>query len=442
MKTLVLFGAGKSATCLIDHLLKGCNKNEWQLNIIDSDLNLVNSKIGNTKNAFGYAIDVTNGSDRVKMISKADLVISLLPPHLHLIVAEECLNQGRNLINASYVDDTLRSLDKQVKRKGLLFLCEMGLDPGIDHMSAMKLFSKIRQSGGTITSFKSHCGGLVAPESDNNPWHYKITWNPRNIILAGKDGAVYKKNNVIVNVDYRNVFAHGENITIPGLAPMTWYPNRDSKKYIDLYELHSIQTFLRTTLRYPSFCKGWNYFVNLGLTDVDDQDIIRQSQNYKDWFAAKKAFSNVPAVLNIKREDEAILNELENYLDINRSSPLPGNATCSADIVQYLFEEKLNMNTGDKDMIVMLHEIEFEKENKKYKTTSSLIVKGSGDSRTAMAKTVGLPLGIAAELLLNKQISLTGVHIPVHAEIYIPTLNQLEKEGIVFEEHTVEIIRN
>lgn len=434
MKLIVLFGAGKSATCLIDYLLKGCNKDQWQLHVADSDIEVINSKIGNAKNALGYAIDVKNENQRERLIVKADLVISLLPPYLHLIIAEECTKQSKNLINASYVDDQLRSLDKEVQAKGLLFLCEMGLDPGIDHMSAMKLFSEIEQDGGIITSFKSHCGGLVSPESDDNPWHYKITWNPRNIIMAGKDGAVYRKNRSDVNIDYKHVFAHGESITINGLAPMTWYPNRDSLKYIDLYNLHSIDTFLRTTLRYPSFCVGWNYFVNLGLTDVNDHDLIRRSDIFSEWFAAKKALHR-----NIIPKNQTLITELENFLDIKRSSPLPAKATCSADVIQYLFEEKLNMETGDKDMIVMLHEIEFTKAHKTYKTTSSLIVKGSENGRTAMAKTVGLPLGIAAELILENKVSLKGIQIPVHKEIYLPALQKLAEEGIIFNERTDEI---
>jgi saccharopine dehydrogenase (NADP+, L-glutamate forming) len=215
---------------------------------------------------------------------------------------------------------------------------------------------------------------------------------------------------------------------------MTWYPNRDSLKYIGLYNLHSIDTFLRTTLRYPSFCVGWNYFVNIGLTDADDQDIIQKSKSFGDWFTAKKALQKDNGA-----EDQTLITELENFLGINRSSSLPASANCSADVIQYLFEEKLNMEQGDKDMIVMLHEIEFTKEKKTYKTTSSLIVKGSENGRTAMAKTVGLPLGIAAELILDNKISLTGVQIPVHKEIYLPTLKRLEKEGIIFNEKTEEI---
>ncbi|MEO7800354.1 MAG: saccharopine dehydrogenase C-terminal domain-containing protein, partial [Ginsengibacter sp.] len=265
-------------------------------------------------------------------------------------------------------------------------------------------------------------------------WHYKITWNPKNIIMAGKDGAVYKKDKAIINIDYKDVFAHGQPIKINSLAPMAWYPNRDSLKYIDLYNLHSVDTFLRTTLRYPSFCIGWNYFVHLGLTDVDDHYIVQNSKSFSDWFTAKQALQQ-----DVGAEDQTLITELENFLDINRTSSLPASANCSADVIQYLFEEKLNMEPSDKDMIVMLHEIEFTRNNKNYKTTSSLIVKGLENGRTAMAKTVGLPLGIAAELILDNKISLKGVQIPVHKDIYLPALKRLEEEGIIFNEKTEEI---
>jgi saccharopine dehydrogenase (NADP+, L-glutamate forming) len=429
MKKILLFGAGKSATCLIDYLVKELGKNNWHLIVCDADLNLANSKINNAENAQAVSINVENEDSRKQLVRSADIVVSMLPPTLHFLIAKDCVEFSKNLLTASYVDENIKSLEKEITDKKLLFLCEMGLDPGIDHMSAMKLIHTIKEKGGIITSFISHCGGLIAPESDNNPWHYKITWNPRNIVLAGKDGAEYLKENKIVKVSYSSIFGDCPTVNVINDYPLCWYPNRDSLHYINLYKLNGVSTFIRTTLRHPAFCQGWNKLVNMGLTDTSDHDQINECVTFKEWFNNKAA-----AITDVFNNEFV---EQVDFLELKSNNQLPENCENSADILQNILERKLAIIEDDKDMIVMMHELKYEVRGKNYGIKSSLIVKGEDSLRTAMAKTVGLPLGIATKLILQDKIKITGLHIPIVPEIYMPVLEELEKNGIVFNEQTL-----
>lgn len=445
MKHIVLFGAGKSATCLIDYLLKEATSNGWRITVCDSNLALAQAKTGSAEHVKAVSIPVENDVERNALIQSADIVISLLPPELHFTVAKNCVACNKNFLTASYTDENTKSLAADIENKGLLFLCEMGLDPGIDHMSAMKLITSIKNKGGKIHSFISHCGGLVAPESDNNPWHYKITWNPRNVVLAGKEGAVYRKDNKTINVPYRNIFINSHTVAIPGLHNLSWYPNRDSLHYVALYGLDDIATFIRTTLRYPSFMRGWNKLVGIGCTSTSDYEQIKHCGTFEEWFNSKvnpfiadEAHWNNYLQLYITDPHKEEFRQQVNFLCFYSKDSLPGHFSCSADILQSVLEEKLVMEQQDKDMIVMLHEIEYEPAhapNGNETIQSAMIVKGDDRRRTAMAKTVGLPLGIAAKLILQEKIRLTGLHIPIVPEVYEPVLQELQDHGIVFNDH-------
>lgn len=434
MKTILVFGAGKSATCLIDYLCTACEENSWNLLVCDSDLLLAQSKINECKTAKAVSINVSDEEKRMELIKVADIVISMLPPHLHFLVAKDCLSFSKHLLTASYIDEKIKKLNKQIEEKGLLFLCEMGLDPGIDHMSAMKFFDQIKNQSGKITSFKSHCGGLVSPESDDNPWHYKITWNPANIVMAGSSGAVYKLNGSIVTIPYHKIFTDNEVVNVPGLFPLAWYPNRDSLTYIDTYGLQDADTFIRTTLRHASFCHGWNIIVNSGLTDLNDYDEIKNCKTYNEWFLQK---SGKRKSLIANDEIKTEFDKQANYLGLRSNDIIEPPIKNSALLLQNILEQKLAMQPHDKDMIVMLHEIDFEIDSVIKGIKSCLIVKGDDQQRTAMAKTVGLPLGIAAKLILQGKIKSTGLHIPVVKEIYEPVLAELELNQIKFNEEFV-----
>lgn len=429
MKHLLLFGAGKSATVLIDYLISNAEKENWRLIIVDADLTSAQSKTGDSPFANAVSFDISNSQLRGEHISNADIIISLLPPQLHIEVAKDCLQRNKNLLTASYIDNQTKELAAEIKQKGLFFLYEMGLDPGIDHMSAMEIIDSIHSEGGTILSFQSHCGGLVAPESDTNPWHYKISWNPRNIVMAGKAGARYRLNGKEISLSYKELFATNKTIEFPALGPLAYYPNRDSIGYMATYGLEAVPTFIRTTLRYPDFMTGWKMIIDLGLTDESvNYDTSNKSlqQLFKEHLE-KIGMSNSYAYYSTNQQ-LLFLGFFDETIMVNK-----GNCT-AADILQFVLEKNLFLSHDDKDMIVMLHQLVYIKSGIEKKISSSLLVKGETQTRTAMAKTVGLPLGIATKFILNGTIQLTGLHIPTSKEIYKPVLEELAHYGVKFQE--------
>jgi len=445
MKHILLFGAGKSATVLIDYLLSHGETEQWRLTVADANLQLALDKINNSPFGTAVSFDVSDDDKRAEHIRTADIIISMLPPLLHNKVAKDCVTFSKNLLTASYVDDEMRSLKTEIENKKLLFLCEMGLDPGIDHMSAMRLLDHIHAKGGTVISFKSHCGGLVAPESDDNPWHYKISWNPRNIVTAGKAGAVFKKEGKTFTVPYESLFDHNDTVSIPGLADYAFYPNRDSLSYIPVYGLDKIPTFIRTTLRHPSFCRAWKYIIKAGLTTEEKSPLLSPGTtiSFRECLdkniAAHTRDKNFDefVVRSVEASDKFLVTELFGYLGLLSESSIPSTASCLADVLQFTLENKLSLLPRDKDMIVMLHEFEYAYDGDSSTIKSSLVVKGENSLRTAMAKTVGLPLGIAAKLILNGKITTTGLHIPIVKEIYEPVLKELALYEINFNEQGI-----
>ncbi len=500
MKTILLFGAGKSATVLIDYLLENAITENWKVIVVDADLKLAQSKTSHSQKATAISFDITNEEERVKHIRHADIVISLLPPTLHNLVARDCVHFKKNLLTASYVDEGIRKLAKEIKDNDLLFLCEMGLDPGIDHMSAMKIIDDIHKKGGQVRSFESHCGGLVAPESDDNPWHYKISWNPRNIITAGKAGAHFREEGEEKRISYEELFTGERMVNIPDIGPLSWYPNRDSLSYAPLYGLEDAHTFIRTTLRHPDFMYGWRNIIDLKLVDetpqyeTDGKNLCQvfkehmDKNGFSEWLQqklhdrfeeTKDLMENLMKLVEAEKEaskeggkipaafmtaddqgniEEIAVDDVKNkaaefvarkmheanltlrqlfFLGLDDQDTMVNQGFCSpADILQFAVEKKLALRPYDKDMIVMLHEIGYEIGNRKTQVKSSLVVKGENNLRTAMAKTVGLPLGIAAKLILNGKIKLSGLHIPTAKEIYDPVLKELEHHGIKFNENS------
>lgn len=500
LKKVLLFGAGKSATALIDYLIEEAAASGWEVRIADANLRLIHEKIAGRPHAIALATDIMDSGKRSDLIAEADIVISLMPPALHLLIARDCLALGKNLLTASYADADMLSLSEEAASKGLLFLCEMGLDPGIDHMSAMELIDRIHSEGGTITSFKSHCGGLVAAESDDNPWHYKISWNPRNVVLAGKQGAVYKSEGQIINEGYESLFDSLRRIPCPesGYPELSFYPNRNSLPYIDMYGLQSANTFIRTTLRHPEFMTGWKNLVDLKLTDETTvyatkgktlQAFFREhleKNGFGEWLkvnlsgklkeskdildnliklietektmegsgsAAPENFMIVDETGNLKRVETDLLKEdaarvmamkmheanliMEQLLFLGLDDDrtlLERDQSSPADVLQFALEKKLVLDPKDKDLVVMVHEISFNKNGISHQAQSVLTVTGEDHVHTAMAKTVGLPLGIATKLILQGKIPLRGVQIPIRKEIYEPVLAALREKGIFFSE--------
>jgi len=439
MTNILVFGAGKSSSYLIKYLLDFAPKYYWQVTVADSNLNAALAKIGD--HSFGTAVqlDIHEELLRKRQISNADLVISLLPPSLHFIVAKDCIELRKNLITASYLSEEIKSLHVDARNAGLLFMNEIGLDPGIDHMSAMKIIDEIERLGADISSFKSYCGGLVAPENDNNPWHYKISWNPRNIVNAGKSGAHYLLSGFEKTVSYHDLYNDYESIPVAGLGNLAAYANRDSLSYKSYYGLEKVKTMLRATFRYEEFCLGWNTVIRLGLTQ-EDEKFDDHSLTYKEWFmkATEKSEGNTPIerITNITPREKELVVSLIDWLGLFADDKINlEKEMSSADILLQRIEEKWKMEENDKDMIVMRHEFEYARKSLQTRLSSTLIVTGEDKTYTAMAKTVGLPMAIFAKLFLTEKIkNLVGVQIPIMKDVYKPVLKELTSFGIEFTE--------
>ena len=429
---ILVLGAGKSATVLIQYLQKKAVENNWYIVLADGDEMTAKSKWNNAKNGHAISFDIEDALERNNHIQAATVVVSMLPAYLHFLVAKDCLANNKPLFTASYVDENMKTLEAELKEKKLLFLCEMGLDPGIDHMSAMELIHRIQNKGGVITSFKSHCGGLIAPESDDNPWHYKISWNPRNIILAGKAGALYLEDGNEKEIHYEELFSHAPSVMIPGIGKLAYYPNRNSLSYIETYALDQVQNFVRTTLRNATFCSGWDAIIKLELTS-ETSFILPENTTVRSWFFAQlKASNKVSLYANMLMDP--LLNKQLIFLGLEEDTIIPTNLTSNATILQWLLEAKWKLSEQDKDMVVMMHEIEYMFQNSTYSVKSSLVIKGKNANETAMATTVGLPLAMGVCAYLKGEIPLNGLHIPTHPSIYKPILKALAEEGIIFNE--------
>jgi saccharopine dehydrogenase-like NADP-dependent oxidoreductase len=438
MTNILVFGAGKSSSYLIKYLLEYSSKHFWQVTVADSNMNAALERISN--HPFGNAtqIDIHEDILRKRLISNSNIVISLLPPALHIIVAKDCIDLRKNLVTASYVSDEIKNLHLEARNNGLLFMNEMGLDPGIDHMSAMKIIHEVERLGGEIYSFKSYCGGLVSPAHDTNPWHYKISWNANNIVNAGKSGADFLISGFEEHIEYKSLFQKIENIYVPRVGKLAAYANRDSLSYRSVYHLNNVKTMLRATLRHPEFCIGWHVIVNLGLTN-DTIKYATSNTTYKQWFleATKHIEGATPQekIKTIYANDTLAENLLE-WLGIFSNESISNKTEASSvQIVLALIEEKWKMEDSDKDMIVMQHEFEYGRRNLDAKLISTLVVEGEDKTYTAMAKTVGLPMAIFTKLFLNGKIkNLLGVQIPIMKEVYKPILKELTEYGIEFDE--------
>lgn len=438
-KTILVLGAGRSSSSLIQYLIQEAEKNNWKVRIGDASLNHAQQKAGSSTYAEAVFFDVNNEQLRKEEIKNSDLVISLMPPPFHYLVAQTCLEFSKHLLTASYVSPEIESLHLAAVEKNILILMETGLDPGIDHMSAMKELEHIQKSGGKLISFKSFTGGLVAPESDNNPWNYKITWNPRNVVLAGQGVSKYLENGKLKELDYKELFTQLEKVSVKGFGDFEGYANRDSLKYLDTYQLKDLDTFLRGTLRRPGFAGAWNVLVQIGFTD--SSQIIQDSENLSYRQITEFLLHTGSADLEKKLKSLGSSETIEKikWLDLLSERKTGISNASPADVLQKLLESKLRLEEGDKDMIVMQHQFEYVHNEKKKKLISSLVVKGEDEIFTAMAKTVGLPLGVAAKLLLENKITLRGVQIPVHKEIYEPVLKELEDMGIEFFNEEIDL---
>lgn len=443
MKKIVVFGAGLSATYLIKYLEDNAAAYNWQICVADRDINLVNKKCSSQATQ-RLAIDVSNQQEVTELITGASLVVSMLPAFLHIEIAKICLKLSINLATASYLSPELKELDNEVKAKGLTFLNECGLDPGIDHLSAMKLLDGIRSDGSEIRDFESFTGGLLAPECEDNPWKYKFTWNPRNVVLAGSGGAVkFIHNGQYKYVPYHKVFRRTEIVSIDHYGKFEGYANRDSLKYRETYGLDNVKTMFRGTFRRPGFSRAWNCFVSLGATD--DSYVLEDSENmtHRGFINTFLAYHPTDSVelklrqyLGIAQDDVDLWEKLESTGIFSTEKVGLKNAS-PAKILQSILEKKWSLKPTDRDMIVMWHKVVYHTNGEEHQMESSLVCEGEDQEHTAMAKTVGLPLAIACKLILTNKIAAKGCILPISAEFYTPILSELEEYGIVFQEKVV-----
>ncbi|PIF05299.1 MAG: saccharopine dehydrogenase [Draconibacterium sp.] len=438
MKRILILGAGRSSRELIAYLLKNTQEYDWNITIADyGKIDFAPNERLKIKQ-----LDINIAAAREKEVKNADLVISMLPARFHLLVAESCIKFSKNMLTASYETEEMKSLEHAVQEKGLFFLNECGLDPGIDHMSAMKIIDRIKSDGGELVSFESFTGGLVAPESDDNPWHYKFSWNPRNVVMAGHNGpARFIQNGKFKYIPYHRLFRRTELIEIEDYGWFEGYANRDSMKYIEKYHLQGIPTIYRGTLRRPGFSRAWNIFVQLGATD--DSYLMKDVENMTNReFINSFLYYHPTDSVELKLyhymhidHDSDIIQKL-NWLGIFSNDKIGLKEGTPAQILEHILKKKWLLHPEDKDMIVMWHCFEYREKgaDKISKLSSSLVVKGENSEDTAMAKTVGLPLGVAAKLYLTGRFNLKGMFLPTIPEIYLPILDELENNGIQFKE--------
>jgi saccharopine dehydrogenase-like NADP-dependent oxidoreductase len=444
MRKILIIGAGRSASSLIQYLLSKSVSENLQLTIADLSLELAQKKAQNHPNATPIQLDIKNTEQRQTEIQKADIVISMLPAFMHIEIAKDCIALNKNLATASYISPEMQALDAQVKEKGLVFMNEIGLDPGIDHMSAMKVIDSIRSAGGKMILFESFCGGLVAPEYDNNLWNYKFTWAPRNVVLAGQGGvSKFIQEGKYKYIPYNKLFRRTEFMNVEGYGKFEGYANRDSLKYRSIYGLDDVLTLYRGTLRRVGFSKSWNMFVQLGMTD--DSYIMENSEtmSYRDFTNSFLAYHPTDSVeLKLRHylridQDDVMWDKLVELDLFNPNKIIGLKEATPAQILEKILTDKWTLQPEEKDMIVMYHKFGYELNGEKKQIDSTMVCIGEDQTYTAMAKTVGLPLAMAALQILNGNIKTPGVQLPINKEVYAPILKELEEYGVVFTEKEV-----
>jgi len=435
MKTILVLGAGFVAGPLIRYFL---DRPDAIITSADVDIAKAKALVGAHERGRALALDLKDADGLGKEIRQADIVVSLVPNTFHPIVARHCIALGKNMVTASYAGEAMKALDGDARRAGVVILNEAGLDPGIDHMEAMRIIHAVKSQGGTILGFTSYCGGLPAPEAKTNPFGYKFSWSPRGVLMAGKSPARFLKDGREVQIPAEDLFDHYEIRPIRGLGDFEGYPNRDSFSYIGLYGIPETRTMFRGTLRYPGWCATLKKIADLGLLDENETDLA--GLTFRDFVARLIGKAGVPdlkAALGEKlrlQPDSEILDRLE-WLGLLSGERLSLERGSALDVLEVLMLQKLQYAPGERDMIILQHEfLAADARGRKERITSTLIDYGKPGGDSSMARTVGLPAAIGTRLILEGKIRRRGICLPVHPEFYKPILDDLEAQGIVFKE--------
>ncbi len=440
MKHVLIFGAGLVAGPLVRYLL---DQPDFHVTVASRTVSKAQELVGDHPHGRAVTADVERHPAVIaELVPQADLVVSMLPYIYHVQVAEQCIRHGKHLVTTSYVSEAMRALDGPARAAGVILLNEMGLDPGIDHMEAMRVIHRVQQAGGQIAGFRSYCGGLPAPEANTNPFGYKFSWSPRGVLLAGRNPARYRQDGQEVNIPGPALFAHYEIVHIPGLGDFEGYPNRDSLPYATTYGIEDAQTMFRGTLRNIGWCPTLKALADLGLFDVTERadlagrtwaDLLRQLVGCPTGDLRQA----VAAHLGLDPTDN-VLGRLA-WLGLFDDQPLPPAPPTLLDVLVAQLEPRLQYAPGERDMIILQHEFEaVYPDRPTRRITSTLIDFGLPYGETAMSRTVGLPAAIGARMILEGAITLTGVQIPVHPDIYEPVLEELATVGIAFREQVDE----
>jgi saccharopine dehydrogenase-like NADP-dependent oxidoreductase len=443
VKQILVLGAGRSSLYLIEYLANLAQGKNMQVLVCDKDVQYAATQLANLPATSFSTVDIFDEAVLLPLLQNSEMVVSLLPAALHIHIAKWCLKYDKHLATASYISEEMKALHSEAESKGLIFLNEMGLDPGIDHMSAMKMMDEIRAKGGIINGFKSYCGGLVADEDDgNNPWKYKFSWNPRNVVLAAKGGpALFLEHGQLKLLPYHQVFAMPINYGIPNYGQLEAYPNRDSLKYIELYHLNGVKDMIRGTFRKPGYCKAWQVFVDLGLCDDSQVLHLPKNTSMSEWLGMylPAGTGNLKSKLQAYTECSEDAIEKIDYLGFFSEEQIPMLTGTSAQILEEVLKLKWKLEANDKDLVVMLHKIDYNLNGQVHTQIASMVLKGESNTHTAMAKTVGLPLAIGVKLILENKISEKGVLAPVFEDIYLPVLEELKGFGIDFIENDLPL---
>ncbi|WP_339849941.1 saccharopine dehydrogenase C-terminal domain-containing protein [uncultured Dokdonia sp.] len=447
MRKILVIGAGKSTSQLVNYLLSKSDTEDLHITVGDISIDNAQKLINNHKNATAISLDVFNKEEREQAIKAATIVISMLPARFHIEVARDCVTFEKSMVTASYISEEMEALDSAVREKGLVFMNEIGLDPGIDHMSAMQVIDRIRDKGGKMILFESFTGGLVAPESDTNLWNYKFTWNPRNVVLAGQGGAAeFIQEGTYKYIPYQRLFRRTEFLQIEGHGRFEGYANRNSLKYRSVYGLDDIPTLYRGTIRRVGFSRAWQMFVLLGMTDDSYQLEKTEHMSYRDYVNLFLPYSPTDSVeLKLRHylkidQDDLLWDKLLELDLFNATKKLGLTNATPAQALQRILEDKWTLDAKDKDMIVMYHKFGYELDGKRKQIDATMVNIGEDQIETAMARTVGLPVAMATLRILNGEITTSGVQLPIKKEVYEPILKELEEYGITFKEYEVDYL--
>lgn len=428
MKKVLLLGAGMVAKPIVDYLLD----NNFKLTIASRTISKAEKLIKERKNgkAVSWTIDDIEMLDL--MIANNDLTVSLLPYAHHVTVAKSCIKNKKNMVTTSYISEEMKALDSRAKQAGIIILNEIGLDPGFDHMTAMRIIDKVQSEGGKIKEFYSLCGALAAPEETTNPFKYKFSWSPKGVIMAGNNGAKFKKDREIIEISTENIFKNPLQINFPELGKMEVYPNRNSLAYIDIYNLPDVETMYRGTFRYPNWCECMDVIKKLGL--ISYNKINFEGKTYKEVVAEqidvypKNVKEKVVERLKLDIHSPAIV--AMEWLRLFTNDRVHIKEGTTFDITSDLMINKMMLPEGARDMVIMLLSFLIETADGKKEVIKSRLLDFATKEDTSIARTVALPAAIAVKMILDGEITDIGVHVPIAKTIYGPVLYELEKMGI------------